>query len=243
MKEYINENKKTIIIISVFVIFIIILNIIVNSTEKNNQVLINTYIRKLDTNDIKLTNYTCDIESTIKYNNIPYLKLNNPTYNEINKEILTNSLLRSCYQEGEINFETSLNNNILSLLVNISYETNHEFAYVEYKTYNINTKTNTKMTNQQILNTYNLTLQDVNNKVTSHFLNFYKYEKDNNYIENTISFNQYLNILDYKTITLNNMNLYIDKENDLYLLKNYTLSRGMIKDDEYPNLTTKFKLT
>ena len=48
-----------------------------------------------------------------------------------------NFLLRTCYQDGVMDYEASLNDNILSVLVNISYETDDDLAYLEYKTYNI----------------------------------------------------------------------------------------------------------
>lgn len=243
MKEYIKENKKTIIIILIFIIFIIILNLILNAKENDNQFLINTYIKQLELKDLNTNNFSCDITYTLQNNNIPYFNLNHPTYNELNNEILTESLLRSCYQEGSIDYEASLNDNLLSLAINISHETTHDLAFVEYKTYNINTKNNTKITNQQLLNIYKLTLQDVSNKVIKYFLNFYKYEKDNNLIDKTISFNDYLNILEFETITLDNMNLYVDNKNDLYIFKDYILSEGMSMDENFPSLSIKFKLT
>jgi len=242
MKKYIIENKKTIIIISIFIVFIIILSIIVNLLGNDNKVLINSYISRLQINDINLTDNSCDLEYTLTNNNIPYFNLNNKVYNDINQEILTEILLRSCYQEGFIDYEATLNNNILSLAINISHETNDDLAYLEYKTYNINTKTNQRITNQELLNIYKLTTQDVTNKVIKHLLNYYEYEKENNYIEKSTSFNTYLNMLEYETITLDNMNLYIDNKNNLYIFKDYMLTEGMSIDENYPNLTIKFKL-
>ena len=137
MKEYIMENKKTIFIVSIFLIVILVLNIIVNFLGTNNKVLINNYITKLDKDDIKL-NLDCEFDKIIEYNNIPYFTLNSQVFNDINEEILEETLLRICYQGGYVVYETSLNNNILSLAMNISHDTIDDFAFVEYKTYNIN---------------------------------------------------------------------------------------------------------
>ncbi len=46
MKKYLNENKKTIIIISIFIIFLIILTIIVNNLKPSNKVLISSYVSR-----------------------------------------------------------------------------------------------------------------------------------------------------------------------------------------------------
>lgn len=241
MREYIIENKKTILFISIFIIILIILNIVVNLLGDTNKVLVNSYISKLNSNDLNI-DLECEIDKILEYNNIPYFTLSNKVFDEINEEILEETLLRICYQDGYIDYETSLNNNILSLAINISHDTIDDLAYVEYKTYNINTNNNTRITNQDLLKIYNLTLNDVKNKVKGYLTNYYNYEKKNNYINN-ITFNEYLKLIEYEEITLNNMNLYVDKKNDLYIFKDYILTEGMSIDTNYPDLTIKFKLT
>ena len=39
------------------------------------------------------------------------------------------------------------------------------------------------------------------------------------------------------------MSLFIDKKNDLYIYKEFSLSEGMRIVDYFPNLTNTFKLT
>jgi len=242
MKEYIIENKKTIKIVLAFVLFIIILEIVVNILGKDNKVLISSYIEKLDINDINLTNTSCDMNYVLENSNIPYFKLNNETYNKLNQEILEDFLLRACYQDGYIDYYTSLNDKVLSLAISISYETIDDLAYLEYKTYNIDTNTNQIMNNQSILNKFNLTIQDVNNKVLGKLMEYYNYEIENNWLDKGVNFNQFLLLLNYENINLNNINLYIDNKNNLYLYKDYTLTEGMSLDEEYPDLSVKFKL-
>lgn len=243
MKNFINENKKSIIIALIFIILIIILNIVINLLNKaDNKLLINYYISKLNIGDIEISDNSCDIDYTLKYNNIPYFNFSNNVYDKINNEILEEVLLRSCYQEGEITYEASLNNNILSLAINISHETVNSFAYVEYKTYNIDIDKNEKIDNITLLNKFNLNLQNVINTVLNNLQTYYFYEKNNNLIESTTTFNEYLDLLNYETITLDNMILYLDDKNDLYIFKDYTLTEGMVTDDNYPVFTIKFKL-
>lgn len=242
MKEYIKENKKTILIVSIFVIFLIILSIIVKILGNDNKTLVNYYISKLEINDITLPDNSCDINNTLKNNNIPYFNLSNSVFDSLNEEILTDVLLRSCHQEGYIDYAASLNDNVLSLAISISHETFDDLAYLEYKTYNIDINKNSLISNQDLLTKYNLTYQDVSNIVMSKLMEYYEYEKNNNWINN-ISFNEYLNLLKYENITLNNMNLYVDNKNDLYIFKDYTLTEGMIMDMNYPEITIKFKLT
>ena len=224
MKEYIIENKKTIIIIGIFLVVLIILSIVVKLLGNTNQLLITAYVSRLEKEDITLEINDCDLDY------------------ELNEEIFETFLLRTCYQDGEINYEASLNDNILSVALSISYATDDDLAYLEYKTYNINIDENTRMNNQDILKRYNLTLENVTNIVLSHLRTYYDYELEKGYI-NDFSFQYYLtNILNYTPITINNMNLYIDSNNDLYIYKDYTLSEGMSIDEDFPYITIKFKL-
>ena len=136
MKNFIINNKKGIIIIVILLILCIIFKILLSSKHSNSSnILISSYVSNLERNDVDLDNSICDLDNVLKYNNIPYFKLNNNTYQEINKEILTNFLLRTCYQDGFIDYEVSLNDDILSLALNISYDTDDDLAYLEYKTY------------------------------------------------------------------------------------------------------------
>ncbi len=244
MKEFIQEKKKTIIIISIFIILAIILKIILGSVKTNNT-LINSYIKTLTSKDIseKLKeNLSCNLEEVLKKNRVPYLKLSNSTYNKINDELIQTFLLRACYQNGYIDYEASYNDDILSIALNISYETTDDLAYLEYKTYNINTKNHTQLTNQDILNKYQLSVNQVNTIVKNYMIKYYNYERENDLLDLDISFNEYLNDLNFKDITLSNMNLYIDNKKDLYIFKDYDLSYGMSIDEKYPYLTIKFKL-
>ena len=153
-----------------------------------------------------------------------------------------NFLLRTCFQDGEISYDASLNDNILSVAINISYETDDDLAYLEYKTYNIDISNHTLINNQDILNKYNISLNAITSIVLGRFNEFYEYELNNNLLDVTTSFNDYLKILEYDGIDINNLKLYIDNKKDLYLFKEYELSNGMKKDEEYPNLSIKFKL-
>lgn len=242
MREYIIENKKNITIILGFLVFLFILSIVVKLLGNNHQVFIQSYVSKLTKEDVSLKETSCDLDTVLKYNNIPYFNLNNEVFDSLNEEILSNFLLRACYQDGLVDYEASLNKNILSVALSISYETTDDLAYLEYKTYTIDTDKNTRVGNADLLQRYHLTLQEVSNKVTGKLMEYYEYEKKKKYLENQ-TFNDYLNILEYQPITLNNMNLYVDSKNDLYLFKDYTLSEGMSIDEEFPNLTIKFKLT
>ena len=235
------NNKKLIYITLILIIITIILTIVVNKTSKKNTLIISHYIKQLEATDINLVDNDCDFDHILKYNNIPYFKLSNQTFDKINNEILTNFLLRTCYQDGDIDYDASLNDQILSLAIRISYETEDDLAYLEYKTYNIDTKTLEELTNSDLLNKYDLTLEDVRNTVLNQLADYYDYEKKNGYLTNE-TFNDYLKILKYEEITMNNMILYIDSKNDLYLYKDYNLTEGMKLDESYV-FSVRFKLT
>ena len=234
------DKKKTIIILIIIAVIVIATQIILNIFTPKNKVLISTYVKTLTTDDINI-NIPCD-KQILKENQIPYFRVSNTLYDSINKDILENSLLRVCYQNGYMSYDIALNDNILSLIVYISYETENELANIEYKTYNINTDTNQIITNQELLNKYNLTINQVNTKVLTELNKYYNYEKENDLVEQNITFSDYLNILEYKTVTLDNLSLFIDKKNDLYIYKDFSLSEGMKRLDYFPNLSNTFKL-
>ena len=234
------DKKKTIIILIIIAVIVIATQIILNIFTPKNKVLISTYVKTLTTDDINI-NIPCD-KQILKENQIPYFKVSNTLYDSINKDILENSPLRVCYQNGYMSYDISLNDNILSLIVYISYETENELANIEYKTYNINTDTNQIVTNRELLNKYNLTINQVNTKVLTELNKYYNYEKENELVEENITFSDYLNILEYKTVTLDNLSLFIDKKNDLYIYKDFSLSEGMKRLDYFPNLSNTFKL-
>jgi len=241
MKEIIEENKKLIIILGALLLISIILFFLITFHKKGNSVYINSYVSKLEAKDINLDENICDIDNVLKYSNIPYFNINNELFSQINEEIMTDFLLRTCYQSGFIDYEASLNDNILSVAINISYDTDDDLAYLEYKTYNINVDNNTIMNNSEILKRFNVSKNDVENVVLSKLKEYYEYEKDKKYLTNQ-SFNDYLDILDYKAIKTSNMQLYIDDKNHLYIFKDYTLSEGMSIDENFPYITTKFKV-
>ena len=234
------DKKKTIIILIIIAVIVIAIQVILNIFTPKNKVLISTYVKTLTTDDINI-NIPCD-KQILKENQIPYFRVSNTLYDSINKDILENSLLRVCYQNGYMSYDIALNDNILSLIVYISYETENELANIEYKTYNINTDTNQIITNQELLNKYNLTINQVNTKVLTELNKYYNYEKENDLVEQNITFSDYLNILEYKTVTLDNLSLFIDKKNDLYIYKDFSLSEGMKRLDYFPNLSNTFKL-
>ena len=234
------DKKKTIIILIIIAVIVIATQIILNILTPKNKVLISTYVKTLTPDDINI-NIPCD-KQILKENQIPYFKVSNTLYDSINKDILENSLLRVCYQNGYMSYDISLNDNILSLIVYISYETDNELANIEYKTYNINTDTNQIVNNQELLNKYNLTVNQINTKVLTELNKYYNYEKENELVDQNITFSDYLNILEYKTVTLNNLSLFIDKKNDLYIYKDFSLSEGMNRLDYFPNLSNTFKL-
>lgn len=240
MKNFIKEKKTILIILGVLIILSLILPILLSN--KNNTVIVNSYIKDLSLEDINITSLPCNLKEVLKDNHVPYFKLSNKTYDEINRELLETFLLRSCYQNGFIDYEASYHDSILSFYLMISYETDDDLTYLEYKSYNINTKTNTVITNKEILNKYHLNLTMVDSIIKSNFYNYYQFERNNNLLDLNISFQEYLEELKFKPITLENMNLFIDKKQDLYLLKEYDLSYGMSISEYYPNIVTKFKL-
>ena len=237
MKE--SNNKKLLIVLIIIVISIIVLYFLTKDNKINNNITSN-YISNLENKDITIKIDACNIDEVLKNNNVPYLRLDNQLYKDINQEILTNFFLRACYQNGEINYETNINNDILSLVITISYEEADDASYLEYKTYNFDLNTNSKISNNQLLKKYNLNSDKANNLFISKLTDYYNYEKNKR--DDNISFSQFLQEIDYEKITNDNINLYIDKDNNLYFYQAYKITKLMALDENYPEIITKFKL-
>ena len=243
MLDIIKENKKNILIVSIFLIFLVVLSIIASIfVKKTNTVLVTSYVSNLTKQDLQEVT-DCNLDEVLKDSNIPYFKVSNSFYDQMNEEIMYEFFLRACYQNGIIDYSASINDDILSLALNISYESINDLTYVEYKTYNINIKTNDVVDNSYLLNKYNKTLDEVTNVVMERLLDYYYYEKEHNYIDSSTSINDYLDILEYEPVAIQNMKLYIDNNNDLWLYKEYTLSEAMMRYEDYPIISIRFKLT
>ena len=239
MIDFIKENNKKIIIIIILIIISITLSIIISSNDKPNPLIVNSYVIRLSS-DLDYNLEECDFNKIASENEIPYFKINDEVYNKINEEILTKFISRVCYQEGKITYKTSLNDNILSVLIIYSIESGSDLYHMEYKSYNIDINNNSLIDNQTLLSNYDMDLNDIENIVQDKLKEYYNYEKTTNYFNNE-SFTEYLKILKYEKINYNNMNIFINK-NKLYLYKTYSESEAMILDDNYPIITYEFKL-
>ena len=234
------KNKIMIIIIIVLIVLTILLMVLSNNKISNN--ISDYYVSNLRANDINNIDVSaCNIDEVLKNNKIPYFNLNSQVYNDINKEILTDFFLRTCYQNGEMTYEKNISDDILSLILTISYEDADDTSYLEYKTYNINLDNNTLITNENLLNKYNITLSNINNILKSTFTKYYLYEKKNGNYDSKFNFNDFLDEIGYQNLSYNDLNLYLEN-NTLYLYVTYNTTELMALDNNYPEIITKFKL-
>ena len=116
MIDYIRENNKKVIITLLLIITTIILSIFASSSNDSNTLIINNYISKISP-DINYKIENCDLKNILEENQIPYFKISNEVYDNINQEIINKFVSRVCYQNGEITYKASLNDHILSVLI------------------------------------------------------------------------------------------------------------------------------
>ena len=72
MLDIIKENKKNILIVSIFLVFLVVLSIIASIFVKNtNTVLVTSYVSNLTKEDLQEVT-DCNLDEVLQDSNIPY---------------------------------------------------------------------------------------------------------------------------------------------------------------------------
>ena len=219
--EIIKENKKTLLIIGIILCFIIISNLLIVKSDPN----------KLDNSEDYIYTYK-------KGNNslLPYINLNSEQITNINIQNLEQYQELLTKNTGTMDYKYYQTKNILSLLV---YILDNE-GNISISTYNINIQKKSIISDKKLLQQFSLNETDVYNKLENFIYEYYQYEKENKYIDNSCDYNCYkqTNNID---ITKDYF-LYV-KENKLYAYKKFQTTQDFLYDPENPFTLFEFSLT
>ncbi len=235
MEELFRNYKVYVITIIVCVFLFIGLAIITSikgTNDNNKEFKYADYVKTIDT-----------IESNGIKSELPYINLKSDKIEEINEEIAIKFYETIALQNSEFIYEYFINDNIISLLIKISItpENYSENITREYISYNIDYKNLKVISNNELLERNNITMDDVSNIIKKKFEYFYQYEVENNYINgNLCDFNCYTKMRNVSFPTYDAA--IVMENNELYAYKPFNIEILLNGCEPYYEEDFKYKL-
>lgn len=217
IKETYEENKKNVKIIFIILIIGILCFILVKTKNSKNYII--TY---------KNENY-CGFDSTVPLINISDSKQANE---EITK-LYANSKVENKY----MTYDYYKNKEIISLIINI-YNCESNDMIDKKVFYNIDTSNEKIISNDELIERFNITKSEIENIVLEEVKKYYNYEIEKEYIKN-ISIEEYLNKLEDGILT--NAQYFV-KDNKLYVYRSFDIGYELAYDAERPFKLFEFKI-
>ena len=183
MKKEKNNKKTLIIVLVVFVVLTIILLVLNNNTSHEKA----------------LTNYEYIIEKETSYSddeskgNLPVINLKGKDIEKINDEIMKNYYDIGYLDEYHYQYEYSVFEDILSLRIDITNIDGTEYGTTNIYTYNINVKDGKLLSDQEVLDHFEITGNIIDKKVEERFKDFYQQDE----LKDTTDYNDYFVSLGY----------------------------------------------
>jgi len=221
-----DNNKKIPIVITVSVILLTI--IIVYTFFRNSESGYKSI--KVDTN--KELVYTLkETRDDVFYIKVPYININGSTIKSINEDI-DSYLSEFIDTKMKIStYEYNINGKVLSLAIKTVDYYNEDMPIVYFKTYNINLDTLELVSDEELLNAYDINFNDVNNAMEKQFKYWYKELKKEKYLTEEECdyecFLEYRGVEDY----MDNISYYID-EGKLVVFKPFSFY-SVYKEEDY----------
>lgn len=172
---------------------------------------------------------------------VPYINIKSDTVDKINSEILANCQALASKKNSVIIYEYETNGEILSLVLK-TIDNTKLVPVVEFKTYNINLKTISLLSNDQILSLYGLTENEVEKALESKFRDYYNKEVKEGYL--TAKECNYDCFLKYREISnyLDNVEYYISNKN-LVAYRAFATKSIFSEEEFYKEETFAFQIT
>jgi len=206
------KDKK--LLIGIFIIITIFLIVYFINNKKYN------YINLLENNSLDIVYSVIDNSK----DKVPRININNNLIKEINQEIdslYENYLL---YSPNGFSYNYNISRNILSIII-VAHVIQPEQTHYDiiYKSYNIDLNQMKNLSNEDILNLYNITEEKMEFYLYHKFLNYYNKLIESKYFtEEQCDFNNFLeeknvdNLLDDNNYYINNNHLELYKYFNIY---------------------------
>lgn len=142
---------------------------------------------------------------------IPILNLKNPIFEKVNKDILLFTSENKDNKNSVISYDYTVNGIVLSLIVKIGYN-NKGVLNTYFRTYNINLEKETVISNKALIEYYETSEEEIENKIIKQFKKYYYDEVKKGIIPpQECSFERYLKLRHFDKIKKEEYSYYIDK--------------------------------
>lgn len=220
---------KLLLICILLIIVIIVVQIYKNYTKNFN------YMKVDKSEYIVYTRYNQNSKE------VPYVNINSSDVKSLNDNIVDYCNNYVNIDGAQIKYEYSINGNYLSLVIKVI--NNKEYpSKIIFKTYNINLKTRTVLSDQELLDYFKINDGVINAKIHNGFLEMYKDEVTQGYIEemecNYDCYLGYRGVDDYLT----DLNYYI-KDGKLVVYKPFIYSSIFGEEEYFTEDSFIFELT
>lgn len=218
------------LILCIFAIIVIICSQIYKSYMKNFN-----YMKVDKSEHIVYTNYNQNSKE------VPYINIDSSDIKSLNENIVAfcNNYVNS--EDIKLKYDYSINGNYLSLVIKVINDKEMP-AKMIFKTYNVNLKTREALSEQDLINYFNINEDIVNARIHNRFLEMYKDEIAQGYIvENECDYTCYLGyrgVDDYLT----DINYYI-KDGKLVVYKPFIYSSIFGEEEYFTEDSFIFELT
>lgn len=163
-----------------------------------------------------------------EYDEIPYINLDGDKYKEINQEIVNNYQKLKNTFEYDYSYQYSISKNILSIIIFSKYiKEEGVFSVESYKSYNIDLSEDKVLSDDELLEKYKLTKENLNSLLRARFEAYYKDTvREGYYTEEECSYECFIKNRGLTPSYLDGVSLYVEN-NDLYAYKYF------YKDSDY----------
>jgi len=164
---------------------------------------------------------------------VPYININSPTADQVNNDIDEYLLEYINIKKTNITYEFSISGDLLSLVLRVSdYQDEYE-PKIFFKTYIINLETLNLVSDQELLELYQIDETTVNNAIAAYFNQYYEELVEKGFYDPNVC--DYSCYLKYREVDnyLDNINYYV-KNGNLYVYKPFTYY-SIFGDENYFN--------
>ena len=176
-----------------------------------------------------------------KTTQVPYINISSPAVEVINKQIKQfSSYYLKADDKNIISYKYDINGDILSVLIQVIYY-NKISPFITFKTYNFNLETLNVLTDEQMLQLYNIKESTVEQKLKEKFEYFFKDEREKKIFDEECDYQCFLQMRGIENYT-DNIHYYIHK-GKLYVYREFNVHSVYDEEDYYKSSDFKTKIS
>lgn len=185
MDDKTKKNIKILIVIFLVCLLLTIGLLLVKKSSQKEKKVLEEYSYLIE----KETDFSSNVDKGL----LPIINLKGSDIEKINEEIIT-KYYEIAYTEYDIfRYEYYVHDDILSILITLTYVDNTEYGKIEYYSYNINTKTNKSLSKEELLEYLNIDLTKFNNNVENRIKEYYNQDT----LKDQINYREYKEALNF----------------------------------------------